>query len=203
MDFDASTGTGGGSFDRRLKSRPAVLPTGGEIFPVCALQDGTSSCASQQALRNRRMRRFTRLRSELRNSDISWRISSCLHDAWGQDLRGCKTGLGESHDLFVILADTQRFGVFPMPRAKSAGGLCSSGRRQRASLALPGKMVGMDSLWSIWRLAFAIAEPTGFGNPENDRKMAFFRNQSQARTPHKAPGTSDAEWPPAWKSPGN
>jgi len=170
----------------RLKSRARRLPTGGEIFQLCALQAWNEAHAlHKQALRNRSDASFHRLRVGIKKFRyIVENFLPVLRDAWGQDLRGMQDCLGEAHDLFVLWQTALRFGVFPDTRSRERWRAMLFREKTARISRYREKMVGMDSLWRIWRLALPAQSQLASATLKMTEKWAFFQEINLKRARH-------------------
>ncbi len=139
---------------RRLAGRTRKLPLEGPVFQqIAAERWNDARQLHRQALRNRSQVAFHRLRIGLKK--FRYTVENFLperHAKWGADLRELQDALGEIHDLGVLSAIVRKkTGVDGLDRERWKTKIQEARLLRVATYR--AKMVGLHSLWIVWRTA--------------------------------------------------
>ena len=140
------------SLNTRLAKRTGKVPAEGLVFQHLALERWTEAHAlHRQALRNRTQVGYHHLRIGIKR--FRYTVENFLpqrHEKWARDLRDLQDALGEVHDFDVLHAMLKTHpGISAEDRARWNVRIAAE-RQQRLDLYRQ-KMLGMQSLWYVWR----------------------------------------------------
>jgi CHAD domain-containing protein len=162
-----------------LDERSRLLPLGGEVFQVMALERWSSARQLQAtALRNRSKNSLHALRIGIKKFRyIVENFLPSLYEAWHKDLKKVQDVLGEVHD-FDVLAETARaIQVFENPEQRQHWSTTIQHERRQRIDSYRKKMVGRQTLWQKWRADLPAAEAL------NAAVLRTFETWSQFRDP--------------------
>ena len=136
-----------------LPRRATKVRTGSLVFRHLALERWTEARRLQSvALRNRSQASWHNLRIGLKR--FRYIVENFLpqqHEAWSRDLKELQDLLGEVHDLDVLWAAAVQVNAFPDLDSRRRWHDRILEERNRRIQAYRDKMVGKNSLWSVWR----------------------------------------------------
>ncbi len=136
-----------------LDQRSQLLPPGGEVFQVMALERWHNGRALQTvALRNRSKNTLHALRIGIKK--FRYIVENFLPDkyeGWHKDLKKMQDLLGEVHDLDVLGDTASAIHAFENPQQRQQWTTTVRRERQQRVDAYRAKMVGRQSLWGKWR----------------------------------------------------
>jgi CHAD domain-containing protein len=140
-------------WSRSLPARAARFRVGSALFKHLALERWTAARElHNRALRNRSQTALHSLRIGIKR--FRYIVENFLpaeHKAWSDDLKEMQDLLGEVHDLDVLWATAVSSKVFPDGDSRGLWQGRIRAERSRRIEAYRGKMVGLDSLWHVWR----------------------------------------------------
>ena len=136
-----------------LPRRAARIRQGSAVFKHMALERWTEARElHNRAMRSRSQVALHRLRIGIKR--FRYTVENFLpklHDAWIDDLKAMQDLLGEVHDLDVLWATTGEIKAFPDSESQARWHTRISEERGQRVEKYKQKMVGKDSLWSVWR----------------------------------------------------
>ena len=137
----------------QLDLRAQLLPAGGEVFQVMALERWRNARELQStALRNRSKNALHALRIGIKKFRyIAENFLPELYDKWHKDLKKSQDLLGEVHDLDVLGETARILHVFEnMEQRQQWTATLQRERKQRVD-SYREKMVGPKAQWQLWR----------------------------------------------------
>ena len=159
----------------RLESRARKVPLEGIVFQFIALERLLDARAlHRQALRNRSQTAYHQLRIGIKR--FRYTVENFLperHARWSKDLRILQDSLGEVHDFDVLwFMVKSQAGITREERQRWRQAL-SVERDQRLNIYRQ-KMVGRQSLWSVWQSDLPAGERREAASLEKLRTWATF-----------------------------
>lgn len=140
-------------WSKMLPTRAARIRPGSTVFKHLALERWTAARELHgKALRNRSQVALHTLRIGIKR--FRYIVENFLpaeHKAWSDDLKHMQDLLGEVHDLDVLWATALFCRVFPDEAWRKAWHEHIVAERTKRIDEYRQKMVGPDSLWSVWR----------------------------------------------------
>jgi exopolyphosphatase/guanosine-5'-triphosphate,3'-diphosphate pyrophosphatase len=147
-------------WSRQLPRRAGRLRPGSAIFKHLALERWTQAHElHRRALRNRSQVAFHSLRIGIKR--FRYVVENFLpeqHAVWAGDLKELQDLLGDVHDLDVLWATAVRINAFPDEESKARWHQRVLDERESRIVKYKKKMVGEQSLWSVWRDALPKGE---------------------------------------------
>ena len=141
------------SWSRELPRRASRIRRGSAVFKHLALERWTEARELQrQAFRNRSQAGLHRLRIGLKR--FRYTVENFLpelHDAWIADLKSLQDMLGEVHDFDVLWAKIVELHAFPDDDARERWRVIVNDARNKRIEKYRERMLGNQSLWSVWR----------------------------------------------------
>jgi CHAD domain-containing protein len=138
-----------------LSRRVKLLRTDSLVFRHLALERWNEARQlHRQAVRNRSNVAFHRLRIGLKKFRYTVEnFLPSLCESWEADLKYLQDLLGEIHDLDMLWATAVQIGAFDDEAVRSRWRAMIEAQRSRRLDEYRNKMLGRDSLWSVWRAA--------------------------------------------------
>ncbi len=141
------------SWGKQLAKRAQRVPVESLVFQHLALERWNEARAlHHQALRNRSQASYHRLRIGLKK--FRYTVENFLpyrHEQWGRDLKEIQDALGEMHDLFVLWRTAVKIRAFSYEESRLKWRQQIAEKSQQRLDRYRQKMVGMNSLWLVWR----------------------------------------------------
>jgi CHAD domain-containing protein len=166
QQFDRSKWT---TWSQQLPARAERIPLDSSFYAHLALERWHQAHAlHQRALRNRTNVAFHDLRIGIKR--FRYTIENflpSLYEFWSADLKEVQDALGDVHDLDVLWATALTINAFPEPESRKCWRDRILEKRHQCLAKYRAKMVGKDSLWSVWRAALP--------KPEQARALASQR----------------------------
>ncbi len=138
---------------RKLHARSRLLPPGGIIFKLRALQAWNEAHELHKlALRNRSAASYHRLRIGIKK--FRYIVENFLplrHQEWGRDLKEIQDLLGEEHDLAVLGNTAKAIGAFPDEECRTRWRTLIEAERLARIEKYRQRTLGASSLWGVWR----------------------------------------------------
>lgn len=165
-----------------LAQRSQLLPPGGEVFQVMALERWRNARELQSsALRSRSKNGLHALRIAIKKFRyIVENFLPDLYDEWHKDLKKSQDLLGEVHDLDVLGETARTLHLFENMQQRQQWTTTLRGERTQRVDAYRARMAGRKPLWLAWRNAL----PTG--EALHAAVLRTFETWSQFRDPHLA-----------------
>jgi len=140
-------------WSQELPSRAARVRVGSLVFKHLALERWTEAHnLHRQAIRNRSQVAFHRLRIGIKRFRyIVENFVPQQHEAWSSDLKELQDLLGEVHDLDVMWATARRVNAFGSADSRNRWQAIVQTERGRRIARYRERMVGRQSLWTLWR----------------------------------------------------
>jgi CHAD domain-containing protein len=142
-------------WSQSLPLRAARFRLGSSLFKHLALERWTEARQLHaRALRDRSQVAFHSLRIGIKR--FRYIVENFLpeqHKAWSKDLKEIQDLLGEVHDLDVLWKTAVLCRVFPDIESRKRWHARILQERTKRIEAYRAKMMGADSLWSVWRVA--------------------------------------------------
>jgi CHAD domain-containing protein len=140
-------------WSRELPPRAGRVRVGSLVFKHLALERWTEAHnLHRQALRNRSQVAFHRLRIGIKRFRyIVENFVPQQHEAWSSDLKELQDLLGEVHDLDVLWATARRVNAFGSADSRNRWQAIVQKERGRRIARYRERMVGSQSLWTLWR----------------------------------------------------
>jgi CHAD domain-containing protein/HD superfamily phosphodiesterase len=142
-------------WSKSLPARAVRFRPGSALFKHLALERWTAAHElHNRALRNRSQVAFHSLRIGIKR--FRYIVENFLpveHKVWSNDLKHIQDLLGEVHDLDVLWATAVSCQVFPDPHSRRRWHEQILTERTKRIDQYRKKMVGLDSLWQVWRAA--------------------------------------------------
>ena len=182
-DLKAAAQTSVASFDRKhwmslnahLARRTGRIPPEGLVFQHVALERWIDAHnLHRRAMKNRSGVSYHQLRIGIKR--FRYTVENFLperHARWSKDLRDLQDALGEVHDFDVLSAMLKSHAdVLPENRARWQQRIAAE-RQQRLQIYRQ-KMVGKQSLWSVWRAELPTGDELELAGIEKLRTWAAF-----------------------------
>ena len=141
------------SWTATLNERSQMIPSGSDVFQLMALERWQQARDLQAvAMRNRSKVALHALRIGLKK--FRYIVENFLpekHDAWIKDLKQLQDLLGDIHDLDVLWETARQIRAFANPTEREKWLNKQKRARQQRLDEYREKMVGRETLWSVWR----------------------------------------------------
>jgi len=148
------------TWSRQLPVRAVRIPLDSPVFAHLALERWHQARAlHRRALRNRTKVAFHDLRIGIKR--FRYTVENCLpslHEFWSADLKEIQDVLGDVHDLDVLWQTALAIKVFPDSESHEHWRMRVEQERNIRLQKYREKMVGLDSLWKLWREALPKAD---------------------------------------------
>jgi CHAD domain-containing protein len=167
-----------------LDLRSQLLPPGGEVFQVMALERWRNARELQSvALRNRSKNSLHALRIGIKKFRyIVENFLPDLYDKWHKDLKKIQDLLGEVHDLDVLGETARVIHAFDNPQQRRQWTVNLQPERRQRLDAYRAKMVGRRTLWQAWRSALPLGEALHAAVLKTFEMWSQFRDPDIAHT---------------------
>ena len=167
-----------------LNQRSQLLPIGGEVFQVLALERWQNARALQTvALRNRSKNALHALRIGIKKFRyVVENFLPDLYDNWQKDLKKLQDLLGDVHDLDVLSETARGLHAFDTPEQRRQWIATIQRERQQHVDAYRAKMAGRQSLWQKWREALPDGEALHSAVLKTFEAWSGFRDPDLAHT---------------------
>jgi len=143
-----------------LGQRAELIPVGGEIFQVIALERWIEARELHRvAMKNRAKAALHAVRIGIKKFRyIVENFLPELHDAWIKDLKEMQDVLGEIHDLDVLTETARTIRAFDTPEHRIRWHNAIVKERSVRLDRYRARMLGKDSLWLKWRAGLPSGE---------------------------------------------
>ncbi len=180
-DFDVITWQ---QWATQLEERSKLLPAGGEVFQVMALERWRDARRLQSvALRNRSKTSLHALRIGIKKFRyIVENFLPELYEGWHKELKGVQDTLGEVHDLDVLGDTARTLHVFESPQQRQQWISTLQRERKQRVDAYRAKMLGKKTAWDRWRDKLPKGEALHAANLKTFEVWSQFRDPDVAHT---------------------
>jgi exopolyphosphatase/guanosine-5'-triphosphate,3'-diphosphate pyrophosphatase len=167
-----------------LDQRSQLLPPGGEVFQLMALERWRNARELQTtALRNRSKNALHALRIGIKKFRyIAENFLPDLYENWQKDLKKVQDLLGEIHDLDVLGDTARAIHAFDTPQHRQQWTTTIQRERRQRLDAYRAKMVGKHTLWQEWRSGLPDGETLHMAVLKTFETWSQFRDPDFAHT---------------------
>lgn len=171
------------SLNQYLARRTGTIPLEGPVFQHVALERWMDARQlHRHALKNRSGVAYHQLRIGIKR--FRYTVENFLperHARWSKDLRDLQDALGEVHDLDVLRAMLRAHAELqPQDRLRWQRRIAQE--RQQLLNVYRRKMLGKQSLWSVWRADLPAGDALERAGMEKLRTWAAFLDPDKAHT---------------------
>jgi len=167
-----------------LEERSQKIPPGSDVFQLMALERWQEARNLQTvAMRNRSKLALHSLRIGLKK--FRYIVENFLpekHDAWIKDLKQLQDLLGDIHDLDVLWDTAREIRAFVSPQEREQWLSKQKRERQMRLDDYRKKMVGRETLWSVWRSELPHAASLHSAIQNYFEMWVFLRDQDLSHT---------------------
>ncbi len=171
------------SLNAHLANRTGLIPLEGLVFQHVALERWTDARElHRHALKNRSGVAYHQLRIGIKR--FRYTVENFLplrHAKWSRDLRDLQDALGEVHDLDVLRAMLRAHAELQPPdRLRWQKRIAEE--RQRRLNVYRQKMLGLRSLWNVWRAELPAGDALELAGMEKLRTWASLLDPDNAHS---------------------